>query len=124
LRNKERTPRASILYSWYNEDKTFGILASLAYNKSVLGAGSFATRYGPVCNGNGWGGCSNGASGSFNNPALLPMVTSGPALTSSMLVPQFLWMTASQSNSIRTTGYIAVQAKPVDNFEVQGTALR
>lgn len=25
LRNKERTPRASILYSWYNEDKTFGI---------------------------------------------------------------------------------------------------
>ena len=74
LRNKERTPRASILYSWYNEDKTFGILASLAYNKSVLGAGSFATRYGPVCNGNGWGGCSNGASGSFNNPALLPMV--------------------------------------------------
>lgn len=52
------------------------------------------------------------------------MVTSGPALTSSMLVPQFLWMTASQSNSIRTTGYIAVRAKPVDNFEVQGTALR
>lgn len=124
LRNKERDPRASLLYSWFNEDKTFGILASVAYNRSVLGSGSFETRYGPVCNGNGWGGCTNGATGSFRNPALLPTVTSGPALNSSMLVPQFLWMNATRSNSIRTTGYVAVQARPVDNFEVQGTALR
>ncbi len=124
LRNKENDPRVAALYSYATKDKTFGILASFAYNKSVLGSASVSSpSYQTACQANGWGGC-NAAGTAFRTPASLPTVSSGPALTPQMLVPQFIWLTRTIDNSIRKTAYVAAQARPADNFEVSATALK
>lgn len=123
LRNKEKTPRATALYNYVTEDKTFGILGSVSYNKSVLGSGSVNTAYQTACNAYGWGGC-NKAETAFAAPASLATVTSGPALTPSMLVPQYISLNQSTEKSERITAYLAVQIKPVDNFEVDMTGVK
>lgn len=127
LRNKEKDPRASLLYSWFTKDKTFGILGSVAYNKSVLGSGGVSTAYQNICNGSNYGGCTGrtgAAAGTFTDRASLPTVSSGPALTETMLVPSYIWLQQSTNNSIRKTAYLAVQAKPSDIFEVSVTGTK
>ena len=132
LRTETDDPRASVLYSWHNPAETFGALLLGAYNKTQIGGSSVSVLGGyhdacdwwasanPIRSGEGSGGCTNGA---FNNAAALPTVTSGPALTPDMLVPQAINQGAFIQDRIRRTGYGALQWKPTENLEVNGNWL-
>ncbi len=122
-RNKETDPRYSVFYSTKDDSGRFGMLVSYAYNKSVLGSGSVSTAYQSVCNAAHWGGCNT--DGSFSSPSSLPTVSSGPALTSDMLVPQYIFLQSSLQNRERKTFQMALQFRPTDDleFNLTGTTI-
>lgn len=113
-RNEEKDPRYSIIYSTKDDSGRFGVMLNYSYNKSVLGSGSISTSYQPVCGAAHWGGCTGSA---FNSPSSLPTVSSGPALNSSMLVPQYMALSATTQQHERKSLFAAIQAKPSDDLE-------
>jgi iron complex outermembrane receptor protein len=121
LRNKEKDPRGSLLYSYHDDDNVFGVLANISYNKSVLGSGSISTNYQSACNAAYWGGCTDGE---FNSTSSLPTVTSGPALTESMLVPQYIWLQQTTQISERKTGQLVIQYAPTEDLEFNLTGTK
>lgn len=122
-RNKEDDPRYSLFYSTKDASGKFGFLANYSYNKMIVGSGSVSTAYQSVCNASGWGGC-NSAKTAFANSASLPTVSSGPALTTSMLVPQYLWLQSSLATRERKTTQLAFQYRPFDDLEFNLTGTR
>ncbi len=116
-RNKEKDPRYSIVYSTKDDSGRFGFLFNYSYNKSVLGSGSVSTAYQGVCSAAHWGGC-NSAGTAFSSPSSLPTVSSGPALTTSMLVPQYIALSSFQQQHERKSAYMAFQIKPSDDLDL------
>ena len=115
-RNKEKDPRYSVVYSTKDDSGRFGFMVNYSYNKSVLGSGSVSTAYQGVCSAAHWGGC-NSAGTAFSNSALLPTVSSGPALTTTMLVPQYIALSSFQQQHERKSLFADFQIKPSDNLE-------
>ncbi|MGN6363630.1 TonB-dependent receptor [Asticcacaulis taihuensis] len=121
-RNKENDPRYSVFYSTKDDSGRFGMLFSYDYNKSVLGSGSISTAYQNVCNAAHWGGCED--DGSFSDASSLPTVTSGPALNSDMIVPEYIWLSSGLEQRERKTYQLALQFKPSDDLEFNLTGTR
>ena len=130
-RNNETDPRYSIFYSTKDDSGRFGMLISYAYNKSVLGSGSVNVDYRNVCNAYNWAGCTDGA---FNAPTAAtpnsaakfnPTVSSGPALTPSMLVPTSIYSNTGSQTRERKTIQVAFQYRPTDDleFNLTGTSI-
>jgi iron complex outermembrane receptor protein len=130
-RNKETDPRYSVFYSTKDDSGRFGMLVSYAYNKSVLGSGSISAGYQSVCNAAHWGGPNsndktcNADGTAFLNPSALPTVSDGPALTTDMLVPQYIWLQSSLQNRERKTFQMALQFRPTEDleFNLTGTTI-
>jgi iron complex outermembrane receptor protein len=137
LRTDANDPRGSLLYSWHNNDQTFGVLALGAYNKTQIGGSSVGVLGGyqnacgwwasanPIRSGAGSGGCTtaNGVS-TFNNAAALPTVTSGPALRPDMLVPSAINQGAFIQDRERRTGYVALQWQPAADLVINANWLK
>ncbi len=123
-RNEEKDPRYSMVYSTKDDSGRFGFLFNYSYNKSVLGSGSIAASYQPVCSAAHWGGVStststcNTAGTAFTNTAALPTVSSGPALTTTMLVPQYIALNAFRQNHERKSMFMDIQIRPSDDLDL------
>ena len=123
-RNKEKDPRYSLVYSTKDDSGRFGFLLNYSYNKSVLGSGSIATNYQPVCSAAHWGGVSNStttcnsAGTAFSNPSALPTVSSGPALTTDMLVPQYVALDSFIQQHERKSLFVDFQIRPSDDLDL------
>ena len=115
-RNKEKDPRYSFVYSNKDDSGRFGIIFNYDYNKSVLGSGDIETAYQTTCNAAHWGGC-NDAGTAFSNSASLPTVTSGPALTTGMLVPDYIALSSFLEKHERKSMFMDIQMRPTDNLE-------
>jgi iron complex outermembrane receptor protein len=122
-RNKEDSPRYSVFYSTKDDSGRFGMLFSYDYNKSVLGSGSIGTDYQNVCGAAHWGGCTDDGS-AFLDSTALPTVSSGPALTTDMLVPTYIALSSSLEQRERKTYQLALQFKPSDDLEFNLTGTR
>jgi iron complex outermembrane receptor protein len=122
-RNKEDSPRYSLLYSTKDDSGRFGMLFSYDYNKSVLGSGSISTDYQNVCGAAHWGGCNDEGT-AFSDTSSLPTVSSGPALTTDMLVPTYIALSSSLEQRERKTYQLALQFKPSDDLEFNLTGTR
>lgn len=128
-RNKEKDPRYSVFYSTKDDSGRFGLLFSYDYNKSVLGSGSIGASYQSVCDAANWGGPTGGSAacddaGNFTNPAALPTVTNGPALSGDMLVPSYIALSSGLENRERKTYQLALQFRPIDDLEFNLTGTR
>lgn len=122
-RNKEQSPRYSLFYSTKDDSGRFGLLFSYDYNKSVLGSGSISTEYQSVCSAAHWGGCNDDET-EFSDTSSLPTVTSGPALTTDMLVPEYISLTSSTEKRERQTFQLGLQFRPSDDLEINLTGTR
>jgi iron complex outermembrane receptor protein len=115
-RNKKKDPRYSFVYSTKDDSGRFGFIVNYDYNKSELGSGDIQASYQPVCSAAHWGGC-NSAGTAFSTPSSLPTVSSGPALTTNMLVPQYIALSSLTELHERKSLFVDFQIRPTDNLD-------
>ncbi|WP_287980561.1 TonB-dependent receptor [Sphingomonas sp.] len=133
-RAKRGSFRGNALYSWHNDDDTFGILGAINYDKEQLSRAGTAVywyrtgaalleSYPKDANGNIVYNGPNGtvASGATINGSLPNKATIdafSQARYASFLAHEFF-----KQERQRIGGSLAIQAKPTDNLTITGTAL-